>query len=175
MTNSTQTEAKTLPQLSETTIDHLERLRAENPTKFYALVASLRSRRWPLRAISDGLGVSRSIVSIWEKKGLDSPDPKVEVLAEDMPAELPQKIRPVYSSYTLSEDDKKELFDLAREASTVRRFTDPNAPSRKAASELEGKLHAHRESGASLADLARACGVSRRAVAQRLEKRKWEN
>lgn len=174
MTTTTETEDRSLPALSDTTITHLQRLRKENPEKFHALVASLRTRKWPLRAIADGLGVSRSIVSIWEKKGLEYPDPKVEVLAENMPDELPQKVRPVYSSYTLSDEDKETLAKLTKEASTVRRFTDRNAPARKAAAELEDLLHKHRNSGASLADLARACGVSRRAVAQRLEKRNWK-
>ena len=63
------------------------------------------------------------------------------------------------------------MYVLAREASKVRRFTDPDAPSRDAAKELEELLHYHKERGASLNTLKVACGVSRRAIAQRLEKR----
>lgn len=174
MTTSTDILTNDLPALSDETIDTLKALRKDDPDKFHALVAALRSRKWPLRAIADGLGVSRSIVAVWEKKGKEFPNPKVEVLAQDMPKDLPRKVRPVYSSYKLSEEQQKELRDLTEKASTVRRFTDPNAPSRIAAAELEQLLHKHRDNGASLADLARACKVSRRAVAQRLEKIKWQ-
>lgn len=172
MDNTTQTKSRGLPALSEKTISTLQTLREADTTKFHALVAHLRKEKWPLRAISEGLGVSRSIVSVWEKKGQEN---YVDVydLSEPMPKDLPRKLKPVYSSYTLSDEQKDKLAELTEQASTVRRFTDVNAPSRQAASELEELLHNHREAGASLAELAQACGVSRRAVAQRLEKRTW--
>lgn len=175
MTIPTQTETTRLPALSDTTITTLKELRETDIDRFYALIAVLRAEKWPLRAISDSLGVSRSIVSVWERKGKNHPDDSVANLAEKMPEDLPEKLKPVYSSYELSEEEQKRLAELAVEASSVRRYTDMNAPSRQAASELEDLLHFHREKGSSLADLARACKVSRRAVAQRLEKRSWQN
>lgn len=173
MTTSPTTETRKLPELSEKTVQTLKNLRDTDKTQFHAYVFALRQEKWPLRAISEALDVSRSIVSIWEKKGADEPQAVAEV--EKMPKDLPTTVRPVYSSYSLSDDDKDTLRLLAIEGAKVRRFTDPNSLSRKAATELEDLLHMHREKGASLADLASACGVSRRAIAQRLEKRKWQS
>lgn len=155
-----------LPTLSEETVSELQRLRGTDIEAFYGLVSALRANKWPLRAIATPLGVSRSIVSIWESKA----DPENFPEAEELPPAMPRKVKPVYTGYSISDEEQQSLYDLARTASLVRRFTGENAPSRQAARELETKLHYHKEQGASLAQLARACGVSRRAIAQRLEK-----
>jgi len=174
MTISTSSEGQTVPVLSDELIDRLKDLRETDRDAFYALVSELRTRKWPLRAVSEALGVSRSIIAVWSRKGADFELPEIRELAEDVP-ELPSKVRPMYSTYTLTDEQRDKLYALAREAANVRRFTDQNAPSRLAAAELEDLLHEHRDKGASLSDLADACGVSRRAVAQRLEKRAWQN
>lgn len=158
-----------LPTLSKETIQQLKSLDL-NPEKeeFYRYVASLRRNKWPLRAIAEPLGVSRSIVSIWEKKI----DPVAKLPeTEALPEVISEQVRPIYSQYELTPEESKQLWNLAREASKVRRFTDPDSPSRAAAKELEDLLHMHKERGASLNTLKTACGVSRRAIAQRLEKR----
>lgn len=176
MTISTDSEVRHLPTLSENTVNTLKSLREEDKDRFYALVAALRANKWPLRAFSEGLNVSRSIVSIWEKKGKEIEGQNLDGLVESLPEEtLSSRARPMYSSYSLSDEQKDTLRELTTEASKVRRFTDPKSPARAAAAELEDLLHTHRDKGASLADLAAACGVSRRAVAQRLEKRKWQS
>jgi hypothetical protein len=158
-----------LPELSESTIQRLLELRSmEDKEEFYLHIASLRRNSWPLRAIAEPLGVSRSIVNIWETK-IDPLAPLPEV--EALPKQISEQVKPIYSKYELSEEDSRKLWHLAREASKVRRYTDPDSPSREAARELEDLLHYHKERGASLNTLKNACGVSRRAVAQRLEKR----
>lgn len=158
-----------LPELSPSTIQHLSELRdKEDKEEFYLHVASLRRNSWPLRAIAEPLGVSRSIVNIWETK-IDPLAKLPEV--EELPKQISEQVKPIYSRYELSKEDAQTLWDLAREASKVRRYTDPDSPAREAARELEDLLHFHKEKGASLNTLKDACGVSRRAIAQRLEKR----
>jgi hypothetical protein len=162
------TEKTTLPELSLETIARLKYLRDADRPSFYEYVASLRKNKWPLRAISVPLGVSRSIVQIWEHKVPENtplPD------SEQLPRAIDDQVKPIYLRYELTDDESTELYVLAREASKVRRFTDQDSPSRNAAKELEEKLHYHKERGASLNTLKVACGVSRRAIAQRLEKR----
>lgn len=161
------TDTKTLPTLSQPTIDHLIYLRENNSDQFYALVASLRNNKWPLRAIADPLKVSRSIVSDWQKKAQQD---QVLPVSEQLPPIVPKQVKSVYARYTLTEQQQNELRELAGTASRVRRYTDKNAPSRLAAQRLEELLHEHKENGASLSQLARACGVTRRAISQRLEK-----
>lgn len=158
-----------LPELSASTIQHLSELRAkDDKEEFYLHIASLRRNSWPLRAIADPLGVSRSIVNIWETKI----DPLAEMpVTESLPKQISEQVKPIYSRYELTAEEAQTLWDLAREASKVRRYTDPNSPSREAARELEDLLHFHKDRGASLNTLKNACGVSRRAIAQRLEKR----
>ena len=158
-----------LPRLSRETVNRLKDLREEdNKQPFYALVVALRRNKWPLRAIAEALGVSRSIVNIWETK-LDprTPIPK----SEELPQVINEKVKPIYLRYTLTEDEAIELAVLTKQAQGVRRHTGQDSPARRAAERLEELLHQHREKGASLNTLRVACGVSRRAVAQRLEKR----
>lgn len=158
-----------LPELSASTVQQLSALRSkEDKEDFYLHVASLRKNSWPLRAIAEPLGVSRSIVNIWETKI----DPLAEMPeTEPLPQQISEQVKPIYSKYELTEEQSQTLWDLAREASKVRRYTDPDAPSRESARELEKLLHMHKDNGASLNTLKNACGVSRRAIAQRLEKR----
>lgn len=157
-----------LPRLSRDTVNRLKDLRDQDDKQpFYALVVSLRKNRWPLRAIAEALGVSRSIVNIWETK-LDERTPVP--VAEDLPEVINEQVKPIYMRYTIPEDEAVELYLLTQKASRVRRFTAVDSPARKAAKELEERLYHHRKAGASLNNLRIACGVSRRAVAQRLEK-----
>lgn len=167
MKTTTTTKSK-LPRLSRETVNQLKDLRDQDDKQpFYALVKALRANRWPLRAIADGLGVSRSIVNIWETKL----DPRTPIpVAEDLPEVINEQVKPIYMRYTLSEEDAVKLAVLTQQASKVRRFTAPDSAARRAAKELEALLYHHRRAGASLNTLRVACGVSRRAVAQRLEK-----
>lgn len=165
---TTTTPKSRLPRLSSETVNQLKDLRdLDDKQPFYALVVSLRRNRWPLRAIADALGVSRSIVNIWETK-LDERTKVPE--SEDLPEVINEQVKPIYMRYTLPIDDAVELGVLTQKASTVRRFTRADSESRRAAERLEDLLLEHRQRGASLQTLAVACSVSRRAVAQRLEK-----
>lgn len=167
MSDTKERQGRGLDNLSPQTVNQLTKLRESDRDSFYRTVASLRLNGWPLRAIATPLGVSRSIVAMWEKKANSTDNlPTTEPLPE-----RPEKKPVVKETYEIEDDQQQVMYNLAREASMVRRYTDLNSPSRRAARELEDLLHHHSEQGASLSQLAKACGVSRRAVAQRLEKR----
>lgn len=167
MTTTVDTQTtKGLPTLSEPTVERLKALRHDRPSDFLAMVRSLRLNNWPLRAIATPLGVSRSAVAQWEAQiGPDAELPETETLPR-----VEKKFRTLYEKFEIPEDEAADLWDLAREASKVRRYTDYASPSRVAARKLETLLHYYHDQGASLAALAEACGVTRRAIAQRLEK-----
>lgn len=157
-----------LPELSPDTVAILKFLRDGKPQQpFFAYVKSLRANKWPLRAIAGPLGVSRTAVSNWERSVLKStPLPATEAL----PEVVPKRVKPVYTKFQLTEEQQTELRTLAHEASKVRRFTDPLAQSRRDARTLEMLLQKYTKAGASLGQLAKAAGVSRSSIAQRLRK-----
>lgn len=157
-----------LPSLSPETVTQLVALRDSDKDKFYALVMALRTRNWPLRAIAEPLGVSRTAVQGWERKYAHRiPLPSD---AEWMPTPPPKERTSGTERKALTDEEISSLRELAEDAATVRRYTDQNAPARRSAALLESKLYTHRVNGISLTQLAEACGVSRSAIAQRLRK-----
>lgn len=159
-----------LPTLPEGTIAQLVALRTGSSEEFYALVKALRLECWPLRAIGEPFGVSRTAVQGWESKYTEgTPLPNVPPL----PIQTVSKDRKNTSKkIELSSDEADELRTLAELASHVRRFTDRNAKSRRAASELESKLIEYSKRGVSRKLLAEYCGVSDSSIKQRLRKHK---
>lgn len=162
------THKNVLPTLSEETIRTLKEQKIFNKIEFYAHVKALREAGWPLRAIADPLAVSRTAVTGWNIKYTGgTPLPTVE----EFPKVEPKNRKNGAKRYKLTEEESAELLRLATEASTVRRFTDANAQSRKSAKVLEDLLYVYMQKGASLRVLSEACGVSRSSISQRLRKR----
>lgn len=156
-----------LPSLSPETKDQLVALRETDKDRFYALIVALRTQNWPLRAIAEALGVSRTAVQGWERKcptGIPIPN------VEPMPTPPPKERTSGVKKKELSVEETDTLRQLAEEASTVRRYTDQNAQARRSADLLESKLYTYHLKGITLTQLAEACGVSRSAIAQRLRK-----
>jgi len=156
-----------LPCLPQETTDQLVALKGTSTEEFYALVKALRTEGWPLRAIAEPFSVSRTAAQGWEKK-YEEGTPLPEVPALPL---VPRKERKNSSKkYTLAPDEIKDLQQLATLASGVRRYTDRNAASRKAAAELEAKLIEYSDQGVSRTQLAKYCGVSDSSIKQRLRK-----
>jgi transposase len=142
-------------------------LKGTSTEDFYALVKALRIEGWPLRAIALPFSVSRTAAQGWEKKYEEgTPLPEVPTL----PLAPRQERKNSSKKYTLDLDQIKDLQRLATLASGVRRYTDRNAPSRKAAAELEAKLIEYSDKGISRTQLAKYCGVSDSSIKQRLRK-----
>jgi transcriptional regulator with XRE-family HTH domain len=155
-----------LPTLSPDTVETLKELRTNDTPAFLLHVKALRAAQWPLRAVSEPLGVSRTTVSNWELGAPAGDLPEVE----QMPLTAPKERTKAQKKVTLTMDEAAELHRLTEEAATVRRFTDANAQSRQSARLLESMLYNYREKGHTLTELAKACDVSRSAIAQRLRK-----
>lgn len=156
-----------LPTLSPDTVKTLQELRGNDTPAFLLHVKALRAAQWPLRAISEPLGVSRTTVSNWE---LGAPSGASLPEVEQMPLTAPKDRTKAQKKVTLTTDEAEELHRLTEEAATVRRFTDANSQSRQSARLLESMLYNYREKGHTLTELAKACHVSRSAIAQRLRK-----
>lgn len=135
----------------------LRGMRESGQTSTYlSHVKALRQEGWPLSSISEVLGVSKTTISAWESRTDFELEP-VEVPPYPKPREL--------STFELN-----NLRLLTQKSSKVRRFTDKNAPGRRSALALEKTLlHLHAE-GITITALAKACGVTRRAINQRMEK-----
>ena len=156
-----------LPCLPQGTTEKLVALKGTSTEDFYALVKALRIEGWPLRAIANPFSVSRTAAQGWEKKYEDgTPLPEVPAL----PLAPRQERKNSSKKYKLDLEQIKELQHLATLASGVRRYTDRNAPSRKAATELEAKLIEYSDEGVSRTHLAKYCGVSDSSIKQRLRK-----
>lgn len=160
----------TLPTLPEESARTLIALREDNPEEFYAYIYALKDSGWSLRAISEPLGVSRTAVSGWVKKHSHEKATPPKVPSPPAPEKAVKATRHREEGYTLSDSQSQQLHNLTQEASAVRRFTDSNARSRKAAQELEDLLRGYIKLGVSKKRLSEHCGVSDSAIKQRLRK-----
>lgn len=122
---------------------------------FIALVKALRFSNWPLSVLSDMMGLSKTTISRWEKKETSLPLP-------DVP-EYPKNRH-------ISDRESLKLYQLSEKASKVRGMTPDKSPYRIAQRELEQLLLEYHANGVTVSELARHCGVTRRAIYQRLEK-----
>ena len=163
--------------LPEHVAQQLRDLREEDREQFLALVLALRDRRWPLRAIGEAFGVTRAAVQNWVARGKQ--DTEVVALSTTISApELPLNTR----GSTLKakklvpdvpEEDRGTIRDLTEQASVVKRWTPQDSPARQAAFELENLLYHYAvQRGVPLTRLAEYAGVTRRAVAQRVDKQR---
>lgn len=161
MTNTTN-----LPSLPPSIVTDLVSLRFSDKEGFYSLVKALRLANWPLRAIGEPFKVSRTAVSDWESKYTGS-----ALQTVPGPPEPARKDRTSGAKkMDMPSEEAADLLRLAKEASTVRRYTDANAPARHSADLLESKLRVYSNSGYSRAQLAKYCEVSPSSIAQRLRK-----
>lgn len=156
-----------LPCLPQETTEKLLALKGTSTEDFYALVKALRIEGWPLRAIAEPFSVSRTAAQGWEQKYEEgTPLPSVPALPVSPRKEKKNKSKKI----TLTVDEITELQHLANLGSGVRRYTDPNSLSRRAAAQLEQLLIEYSDRGVSRAQLAKYCGVSDSSIKQRLRK-----
>lgn len=163
--------------LPEETANKLRKFRAEDKAEFHAFLLALRENKWPYRAIGDVFGVTRAAVRSWYVQA--GQDPFNFARAEAMVPQVPllppttrgSTAKPKRLVPDVPEADRARISDLTEQARVVKRWTPQNHPSRQAAQELEELLffYAH-ERGVSVSRLAEYAGVTRRAVAQRIEK-----
>lgn len=163
--------------LPEETAEQLRRLREQDPADFHAFLLALREKRWPYRAIGDVFGVTRAAVRAWYVQAAADPFnfARAEVMVDHAP-DLPAStrgagVRPKRLVPDVPESERDRIRELTEQASVVKRWTPETSPARDAARELEGLLYKYAiEGGVPVVRLAKYAGVTRRAVAQRIEK-----
>ena len=166
--------------LSTNFINNMNVMREHQNDQFYLNILSLHISGWSLQEIANSFTVSKSAVANWEKKGkklAKDQDAVIEhsaVPQKDKVAVLPSK-EPKTPVVDFPIEAQQKILKLAQVASKVSRNTPPDAPSRKAAAELEDILYKYKTAGVPYSKLAAAAGVTRRAIAQRLDKRKKQN
>lgn len=155
-------------------LQELKKLDDTHDTQFAVYLLQLRFAGWPLRAIAEPLGVSRAAVMAWEKKAnamhltLDLDPKKVPALPMTAHAQpyTAKKIVP-----DIPKKDLPELIQLHRQAKKVTRWTPAEHPARQAAAQLEERILFYaNQRKVPVASIAKHLGVTRRAIAQRIEK-----
>lgn len=161
--------------IAQKTIDKLNSVRNTDPNSFYYSITILRSWGWTLQDIADAFFVSKSAVASWEKTG-DKVHEVNSVVFTTHDIDIKPEIARMTSTGLKKErvvfdvNDMLEVSKLTAEARVVSKNTSLNAPSRKSAARLEELLLNLNNQGISMARLAAAAGVSRRAIAQRINK-----
>jgi predicted regulator of amino acid metabolism with ACT domain len=169
--------AKSNAELPESEKLRLATLR-DNPDQrgLHERAVALREAGWPLRAIGDAVGVSRMTVHVWQKSVQANPDAVNRVKNIKNVPHLPMDARG--SGVTVRKmrvdvppRDRERLKALAQEARTVRRWSAPDSPERKASDELDSLVQKYvEERGVAPMSVARHAGVTRRAIMARLER-----
>jgi predicted DNA-binding protein YlxM (UPF0122 family) len=166
--------------LSAHFVNNMNTMREHQNEQFYLNVLSLHLSGWSLQEIANSFSVSKSAVANWEKKGKKLSAQSTTLVSA---IEIPQKdkaiVEPSKEPKTPVVDfpieAQQKILKLAQVASKVSRNTPLDAPSRIAAAELEDILYFYKTAGVPYSKLAAAAGVTRRAIAQRLDKRKKQN
>lgn len=151
----------------------LQEFKDTSRNDFYSYLVALREKGWPLRALAEPLGVSRAAVLSWEKETTTMtltdmsryPLPELPLDSHAQPF-YPKKIVP-----DIPKKDVPELIQLQKQAKKVTRWTPEGHPTKLAAKELEEKILFYaNQRKVPVASIARHLGVTRRAIAQRIEK-----
>ena len=142
---------------------------------FYTYVLALRQAGWPLRSISEPLGVSRVAASNWEKRASEDPSKILAaggVSAPQIPLEAKgQSIRRIRISAKPTPEITASLRSLSELASKNTRWSRLDSPERLASRELDRLVtRLVRDVGISASEVARTVGVTRRAIMQRIER-----
>ena len=168
--------------LPEETAALLREFRDTDRSEFNALLLALKEKNWPYRAIGDVFEVTRAAVLSWYVQAAEDPFnfARAEVMVKHVP-DLPATTRGSKSRIKrlvpdVPAEDQAKIRDLTEQAKVVKRWTPENSPARAAALELEGMLYFYSsERHVPVVRLAKYAGVTRRAVAQRIEKQAARN
>ena len=130
-------------------------------------IISLRAQKWPLRAIGEPIGMSKSTVQFWERAATaDAVDTTYSPRAIESAG-----VRTVRWSARISDGDLERFRTLSEEARKVRSQTPENSSQRIAAEELDLLIEVYLNKMVTVTDIANAMGVTRRAVRARMERR----
>lgn len=148
---------------------------ASDQSHLHTRVIALRDAGWPLRAIAEGLDVSRMSIQMWETAARKDDEIKKAAATITVPV-LPLDARGSGTSakrmrMDVPPHDRERLAELATQARLVRGWTPKDAPERKAAYEFDQLLIKYVENRKVTAmSVARHARVTRRAIVARIER-----
>jgi hypothetical protein len=157
--------------------DEVERLQALRNNRdlpgLRSRILALRNAGWTLAGIGAPFQVPYSTVRAWERAATPDthPIPHDDVPTPGRPPRRPghvirvRKMRP-----DVPPSERQRLSQLAEEARILRRTTSPTHPAWHSQRILEDLLTTYIERGVPIANLARYCNVSNRAIAARMER-----
>ena len=160
-----------LPHLPEAQADRLRALHASGDRPaLKAYINALRAQQWPLRAIGEPLGLSRSTIQYFEKTA-----EYVDHTILDIPFS-PKAIetagaRTVRWRSHLPGNQKAWLHVLAQQARKVRAQTLPGSAPHRASEDLDNLIEHYLNRMVPVTEIAEAMGVTHRAVKARIERR----
>lgn len=158
--------------LPEDTAQELKRLQGTDREKMCGLVADLNDAQWPLRTIAQALGVSRTSALSYARQGRTqrSVDHTPADSTPHTPIDAPGSgVKPARIYFNIPPSQRQEFIDLYALARTKTRWSNANSPEYKAATEFNSRLLTYKRRRIPLATIAKHLGVSRRAIAQRIE------
>lgn len=144
-----------------------------------AFVLALRHKGWPMRAIGDVFGFSRTAADHWRTDAEASPEAQrrayallaVEGAVPDVPVfPVTERTKRVYPQVPKAEAER--MRELAPIAARLREGTPREGEVREAVAELRELFHQNVEvRGVQQMQVARETGVTRRTITQHLAKR----
>ena len=151
-------------------IDALPRPEAESRLR------SLWESGWSLSILGDSLTPPRpkTTIHFWVRRAESKeqfraiPTPPPRSLTTSVPTKTAPRLRSI--SPGVPPDMRQRLQDLSKLAKRYRAKTSPDSPFSQANSELTAVANTLRSMGVPTADIAKAAGVSYRAMARRLSK-----
>lgn len=155
-----------LPEAESTKLKEIYESGDREELKSY--IASLRAQQWPLRAIGEPLGLSRSTIQFWEKNYTDEPND--EVLYSPRAIET-SGVKTVRWRTQILDGDYIRFRELAALAKGVRSQTPQGSPLRLASAELDALIETYLSRMVPITEIAKAMGVTHRAVKARIERR----
>ena len=135
-----------------------------------AYIVALRAKQWPLRAIGEPLGLSRSTIQYFERSASYIDNTRVEIPLSPRAIET-DGVKTVRWRSHIPENQKPTLRLLSDQARRVRAQTPADSPLRRASTDLDYWIEHYLYRMVPVTEIAEAMGVTHRAVKARLERR----
>lgn len=164
------------PRLPDETNNLLASLNTTDPdsqeelTKF---ICALAAEGWPPRTIAGASGLSRTAVSnrLYRNSLSNDPKPNTEHKVPPFNKKLyAPGVRPKKLESNLTAEDRLKIRELHDKAKNKTRWSTPTSPENIASEELDQMILKYVRRKVSLSVISKHMGVTRRAVAQRIEK-----
>lgn len=163
---------KPLAELPNETVKELQEFKETDTEKLREKIRALRGKGWTLRSIATALNVSRTTIQNWDKKATATDTDKLTDDALPTPSlfSYGSNVFPFKIPKDIPPKDIKVMQELREAAKNKTRWSDQNSKETKASQELDKYILKYSQRKVPLQTIAKHLSVTRRAVAQRIEK-----